>query len=255
MKVPLTKSLIHVYLITSPPELLRAAQICWGSSIRHCNTVKAEVVKFACDVNEGKIWRIPRGSPVAGELHKIIIINFGVKKQSTILRVKMSAKQAYFVTSVRTNYLLITFVLLRWGIWMASKSNTFCSYYYSVTYSLLLDFNFFFLTGLTGWFPWWLSRNAGIKDKLSESLFITVQPYFRARVAGKHKVSPSWIFHGPPCFLVQDSSGIASTVFQNKNISIVISKPYFYQPHETRKTFGLMFLSFKSEYPKCEQKT
>ena len=27
---------------------------------------------------------------------------------------------------------------------MASMSNTFCSYYYSVTYSLLLDFNFFF---------------------------------------------------------------------------------------------------------------
>lgn len=44
--------------------------------------------------------KTPRGSPVAGEPGKriTIITKFGIKKQKTILRVKMSAKQAYFVT-------------------------------------------------------------------------------------------------------------------------------------------------------------
>lgn len=139
---------------------------------------------------------------------------------------------------------------------MASKSNIFCSYYYSVPYSQLLDFKFFSLTGLTGCFPWWLSKTTDIKDKFCESLFITIHPYFRATVASKHKVSPSWTFHGPACFLMQDSNGITSTVFQYENINetVIISKPCFYQPHETPETFGLMFLSFKSKYPNMSRK-
>lgn len=53
-------------------------------------------MKFVTDLNEGKIQKIPRGSLVAGEPGEriTIIAKFGIKKQRTILRVKMSAKQA-----------------------------------------------------------------------------------------------------------------------------------------------------------------
>lgn len=53
-------------------------------------------MKFVTDLNEGQIQKIPRGSLVAGAPGKriMIITKFGMKKQRTILRVKMSAKQA-----------------------------------------------------------------------------------------------------------------------------------------------------------------
>lgn len=53
-------------------------------------------MKFVTDLNEEKIQKIPRGSLVAGEPGETITIiaKFGIKKQRTILRVKMSANQA-----------------------------------------------------------------------------------------------------------------------------------------------------------------
>lgn len=173
MKIALT-NLTDVCLVTGPQELLRTVQVCWGSSIKHCSVVKTEVVKFVIDMNEGKLWRIPQRCPVVGELGKllslsiiIIIIIFSVKKLRAVLMLKMPAKQAYFVTSARKSYLLITLMFLRWRVWMASKCNTLCSYYYSETYALLLIIIFTFLTGLDvilDGFP----KTLAIKDKLCE---------------------------------------------------------------------------------------
>lgn len=57
-------------------------------------------MKFVNDLNEGKIPKTLRGSPVAGEPEKrtAIITKLCIKKQRTILRVRMSAKHGCFVT-------------------------------------------------------------------------------------------------------------------------------------------------------------
>lgn len=117
--------------------------------------MKTELVKFVGDANEGKSGRIPGGSPVAEELGKrITIINFGVKKQRTILRVKISAKQAYFVCYFSKNKLLANYLHVAQMRDMDGLKKQhilqlllLCNLFTTVRFSF-----FFFLTGHTGCF-------------------------------------------------------------------------------------------------------